>query len=88
MAALLRDQKLPERLKPYVKQMESLYNDPEKSKPRRNSNSDLITIDNKVLNMLIDRLNLEEGQTTKWVSPEDFCLLSDNEAVGISPVQA
>lgn len=88
MSALLRDHKLPELLKPYMKRLEALYNEKDDLQPRKNSNSNFITINDKVLNMLITRLNEEPGETRVWMSPEAFCLLSEDEAVGKSPVQA
>ncbi|KAH9808404.1 hypothetical protein DFH28DRAFT_1196264, partial [Melampsora americana] len=86
LAALLKDCKLPGPLKQYTTRLQSLY-EPEERRPRRTSNSKMITIENNVLKMLISQLNGQKDEVFQWMMPEDFCLLDRDEAVGFRPVQ-
>lgn len=83
----MKDDKLPASLKPYVSRLESLY-DPPQPKPKRLSNSTLQPIGAKTLDMLVDRLNSEKTKVCKWMHPEKWALLSDEQAFGVCPVQA
>lgn len=46
----------------------------------------MASIDNHVLEMLIARLNQQRGAVCQWMIPEDFCILSDEKAVGACPL--
>lgn len=85
LAALLKDCKLPGPLTKYTTRLQSLYA-PEDRRPRRGSNSKKTTIDDHVLEMIIERLNGQKDEWFQWIMPEDFCLLRNDEAIGVRPL--
>lgn len=86
MAALLKDCKLPRPLTKYTTRLQSLYK-PGERRPRRDSNSKMITIEDCVLEMLIERLNGQKDKWFQWIMPQDFCSLSNGQVIGVRPLQ-
>lgn len=88
LAALLKDERVPDIIKPYMTRLAALFK-PVESVPRNLSSTSIKPLDNIIHNMLVKKLHdLDTGDECKWMAPRDWALLSDDEAIGKYPVQA
>lgn len=88
LSALLQDEeKLPEELRRYIPQLKSFY-EQQNPKPRRMSNSQLEPLSERILALLIRRLNDDKCDNCKWLAPKVWATLSSDDALGFAPVPA
>lgn len=85
LSSLLQDEKLPDPLKPYATRLKSLY-EPAVHVPKRLSNSKLLPLDDRILIMLVKRLNNQNSDKCQWLTPEKWAFLSKIDAIGCAPV--
>lgn len=86
LSALLKDDAVPDTLKPYIRRLAALYENPE-AVPKRLSNTTMKPLNNQILHMLVKCLN-EADDGCEWMAPNSWAVLSKEEAIGRSPVQA
>lgn len=87
LSALLKDEKLPMFLLPYLKRLRTLY-EPMVQRVKDLSNSRMMPLDKKTLKMLVGCLNTENSDGCIWIDPCKWAELKDEEAIAFSPVQA
>lgn len=87
LTTLLQDHKVPESLKPYTERIKVLI-EPKPPVAKKQSNSKLEQLDNKILSLLIETLNRQKSKSCVWVPPDLWCSYSKDRMVGHSPCPA